>query len=104
MSTTWTAGFDEEHETQWEAEQIKAFTDKGGPIDSSGNPIIYYGKRGALAGHLELLGEYMASVPELDMIMSRDTVGTFRRTRMRLSHATLAPVFERGARVWPLSH
>ena len=39
--------------------ELQAYRQAGGPVDTYKNPIQYFGKRGALAGHIEQVDKYL---------------------------------------------
>ena len=75
--------------------ELNAYRLAGGPVDTSNNPVLYFGKRGALAGHVEQLDEFIKRVPWLDLIMSFDAVVEKGKTIYSSDQAVFAAEAER---------
>ena len=101
MSTkTRTSGLEDEPGYTMDETELTAYRLSGGPVDTSNNPILYYGKRGALAGHVDMLDKYIKRVPKLNLIMSLDAVIEKGRTVYATDQAVFAAEAERELRAF----
>ena len=80
--------------------ELQAYRQAGGPVDTSKNRIQYFGKRGALAGHIEQVDKYLQRIPKYKLIMSEDAVMEKSKTIYASDQAVLAAEAERELRVF----
>ena len=81
-------------------EALKAYRLAGGPVDTANNPVQYFGGRGALAGHIELVDKYIKRVPKYELIMAQDAVMEKSKTVYASDQAALAAEAERELRLF----
>ena len=81
-------------------EALKAYRLAGGPVDTYNNPIQYFGGRGTLAAHVELVDKYTKRVPKYELIMAHDAVMEKSKTVYASDQAVLAAEAERELRLF----
>ena len=100
MSKSRTFAPENEPEHTMDEAELLAYRQAGGPVDTYNNPIQYFGKRGALAGHIEQVDKYLQRIPKYKLIMAQDAVMEKSKIIYASDQAVLAAEAERELRAF----